>query len=240
MTALISLPLQGAAYMATILPRGGGVGSSLRLRGPPEPIKSPNPWRAIGALWYKIPQVIRFSASGSLATVCLYFLDEFVRWSMQTHTDIVPHQLDTMSYFLAYLLHIAAQHALHAFLVYGLETVNTRQKYFNTLIGTYQALAVSAIGSTILNSALIGMGAERNLAFVATLAIFSVLNYFWIGYVVKKSSEKAAQKERQSKKFVSMRQKAKKSRHMRGGACTAFGLDDMLYSVMTIPSEASP
>jgi FlaA1/EpsC-like NDP-sugar epimerase len=98
--------------------------------------------------------------------------------------------IDTISFFSAYVLHIIVQHAFHALLVYGLESVNTAQKYWQTLRGTYQAYITSAVGSTLLNTFLLKLGVNRTVAFMATLWIFACINYLWIGYVVRRAVEK--------------------------------------------------
>lgn len=136
----------------------------------------------VGILWYTLPEPLRFFVSGSLATAALFLLEKVMRGLLaQTslHRSSSKH-IGTISYFLAYLLHIAVQHALHALLVYGLQSINTRQKYASTLLGTYQALLVSCCGSTILNTYLVNIGLDRDVAFASTLVVFSGVNYLWI------------------------------------------------------------
>jgi hypothetical protein len=149
---------------------------------------------ALQKRWFTLPQVSRYFVSGNMANAVLFFLEKGIRYSLSDGPILglvslpSPHHLDTISYFTAYLLHIVVQHGLHAILVYGVDTINTRSKYWATLWGTYQALFVSAIGSTLLNSYLISprIGCPRDVSFVLTLVIFSCLNYVWITYVVVK------------------------------------------------------
>jgi hypothetical protein len=66
----------------------------------------------------------------------------------------------------------------------------------------------AAIGSTVLNAALLKWGMNRKAAFFTTLYSFALFNYFAIGWVVKKSSAAAA----------SSPQKTTKRKVPRGGA----------------------
>ena len=245
MSALVLSSVQGVS-VASLIPRGGAL---ISRSGPSNPLakKSDNKptdqslYVSIGNLWYRIPQPFRYFVSGNIGNVCLYVSEKCVRTWMASMTH-PPKNIDSMAYFTAYILHIAAQHAVHAFLVYGFESVSTQQKYWSTLLGTYQAYAFSAVGSTFLNSFLVKEGWNRDIAFIATLWIFSCLNYFWIGYVVKKAEEKAAKiaadEAKQDRKFVGRRKQGKVP-FMRGGY-RAFGLDELLHSFMTVPSAASP
>lgn len=201
---------------ANFVARGGGIGNLGRFKKEPSAQVKPNIWTAIGALWYKIPHPARYFVSGNFGNVCLYFLERAVRISLESNLEHPPKHLDSISYFTAYLMHIILQHAAHALLVYGLDSVSTRQKYWSTLFGTYQAYFVSAFGSTFVNSYLIQIGVNREVAFVTTLWFFACLNYLWIGYVVKKAKEKAEAEAQPKKRFVSKRQQAKMAATRRG------------------------
>jgi hypothetical protein len=52
---------------------------------------------------------------------------------------VVKEYMDSVSFFFAYVLQVIPQHWLHAYLVYGMDTIDTRQKYFTTLLGCYSA-----------------------------------------------------------------------------------------------------
>lgn len=104
-------------------------------------------------------------------------------------STISTQTLDTISFFLGYLLHVPAQHLLHAVLVYGLQTINTPRKYLLTLGGMYSALISASIGSTVLNGLLLQYGGmSKTTAFWSTLGVFACFNYFVIGYLVRKST----------------------------------------------------
>lgn len=166
--------------------RGGGV------KALPVPISSPTIYARIGSFWYAIPRPLRYFVSGNLGNICFFVLDKLV--STYLENQALPSSMDdykdSISFFSAYLLHIVAQHYLHALLVYGLSSINSRSKYWKTLRGTYSALITSAIGSTVLNSLLLRQGFSKNISFVGTLWVFACVNYFWISSVVRSASAK--------------------------------------------------
>ncbi|KAL7574464.1 hypothetical protein ACA910_015833 [Epithemia clementina (nom. ined.)] len=102
----------------------------------------------------------------------------------------VEHSKDSISFLAGFWLHILPQHALHALLVYGLDSIDTRQKYWTTLMGMYQALSTSAVASTLLNTLLLKtLAMPKTTVFVMTMLICSVVNYFWIGWIVQRSKQ---------------------------------------------------
>ena len=78
---------------------------------------------------------------------------------------------DSIAFLGGYLLSIVMQHYFHALLVYGLATIDSKEKYWETLKGMYRALIVGAIGSTVLDNQLLRVGLPRNQSFVATLVL---------------------------------------------------------------------
>ena len=251
LSAPSALQLHSSIAVA-LFPRGGGRGNIANVKtASPSPSPSPSTpqskqsvWITIATLWYKISHPLRYFVSGNIGNVCLYFLERAVRLTLEASLENPPKHVDSISYFTAYLMHILLMHALNAVLVYGLESVNTRQKYFSTLFGTYQAYFLSAFGSTFVNSYLIQLGVNREISFITTLWIFACINYLWIGYVVKKANETAATKldtltpKIQSKRrFVSKREQATMAA-LRGGYCAL--VHDWIHSGLTIPWEASP
>jgi len=158
----------------------------------------------IGALWFTIPHPVRYFISGNLGNVCFFSCERVVSYCLLSLTGslsaLLENHKDTASFFLGYIIHIPAQHFLHALLVYGLESINTPTKYKNTLFGMYATLVTAAVGSTALNAAFLSMGVPKTLAFVGTLGLFSILNYFAIGYIVGKARQEAdaGKKDQQS------------------------------------------
>jgi hypothetical protein len=157
---------------------------------------------ALSRWWFgHIPQIIRFFVSGNLGTLCFYACERFM-YRVVFHSDnvislfpdyeaLLHSYKDSASFLLGYLLHIVAQHYLHALLVYGHDSINTSRKYWTTLFGMYQALMFAAFGSTFLNAALLPF-MHRTAAFVATLCIFACINYVWIGRIVSKASSSSS------------------------------------------------
>lgn len=222
MTALLPYtPVAGTAAAGTAAvvattgstlfsPRGGAFPShntNTNKPVPPAPVG-----KKVGDLWYSLPSPIRFFFSGNLGTVCFYFLERGIREWMETALLQPPSQIDSISFFSAYVLHIVVQHAFHALLVYGLESVNTTQKYLQTLYGTYQAYITSAIGSTLLNTFLLKLGVNRTVAFMATLWIFACINYLWISYVVRKAVEQGGNANLSSRTTTAPTRTSKKAK----------------------------
>ena len=162
--------------------------------------------------WFDdISEPVRFLVSGNIGTLfflliekCIHsILSQFV--SSRGNNDIgnngnnnnyyiskiihkfIKSNIDGISFFYAYVLQIATQHYLHALLVYGLSTINTKQKYIKTLKGQYSAYIFSLIGSTILNVQLLKLKFSKTIAFGLTMLIFAILNYYVVGYVTKKA-----------------------------------------------------
>jgi hypothetical protein len=216
---------------------------------------------ALSRWWFgHIPQLVRFVVSGNIGTLCFYACERFM-YRIVFHSDnvislfpdyeaLLHSYKDSASFLTGYLLHIVAQHYLHALLVYGRASIDTPRKYWTTLFGMYQALMFAAFGSTFLNAALLPY-MHRTAAFVATLCVFACINYVWIGRIVSKaaaassteSMEHGKNKKKRDKKNATALTKNKKAttssasstssmrgRSLRGGA---------LQSLSPSPSSAS-
>lgn len=147
------------------------------------------------SLWFQTTtEPFRFFVSGSLGTAIFYILEGMLHTYLSTMSlppPFVTEHTDSISFFAGYILQIVAQHLLHAAVVYGLETINTRRKYLKTLVGQYGAYFTAMIGSTILNTWLRKKGMEKNKAFVSTLFLFAIINYFVIGWIVRQATDTA-------------------------------------------------
>ena len=93
-------------------------------------------------LWYKLPQYPRFLVSGGIGNVFLFFMDEgFYKLVLKKIQNDLPAFLqknpESVSFFVAYLAQIVIQHYLHAMLVFGRDSINTKEKYLKTLKATY-------------------------------------------------------------------------------------------------------
>lgn len=158
---------------------------------------------ALSRWWFgHVPQPLRFFVSGNLGNMCFYACERFM-YRVVFHSDhvillfpdyeaLLHSYKDSASFLLGYLLHIVAQHYLHARLVYGRDSIDTARKYWTTLFGMYQALLFAAFGSTFLNAALLHYNVmHRTAAFVTTLGVFACINYVWIGRIVSKAKSKS-------------------------------------------------
>jgi hypothetical protein len=177
--AATSSAMAVASGMATLAIRGG-----VRVVPPPPPM--------IPTAWYNLPQPFRFFVSANLGNVCFLCCEKavskYLQSSLSDLPDMIQSHRDTASFFLGYMLHIVAQHYLHAMLVYGPSSIDTSAKYRKTLLGMYSTLMSAAVGSTILNSVFLSYGMDKTVAFVATISSFALFNYFLIGWVVKRSN----------------------------------------------------
>ena len=144
--------------------------------------------------WYtRWPSYVRYFISGNLGNVVLYLMERGLSASLEHYqllaADATPMYRASISFFVAYWLHIPVQHLLHAMLVYGWSSINTPQKYWTTLLGMMSALAVASVGSTVFHTHLLTRGFDKNVAFVMTLYSFSISNYFVMGFIVQRSSQ---------------------------------------------------
>lgn len=146
--------------------------------------------------FFQLPGPLRYFISGNVGNVVFYIVQTILykvipsEWMAKASST--SSMMDSAIFFLAYMLHVPAQHWFHAVLVYGLDSINTPEKYWTTLAGTYSTLLTSAVLSTGLNTVLLGWGWNRTVAFFGTLYFFAFFNYMLIGWVVSKSSSKAA------------------------------------------------
>jgi hypothetical protein len=184
MSVATSSAMAVASGMATIALRGGA------LKVVPPPLTTP---RFIASAWYDLPQPFRFFVSANLGNVCFFCCEKAVSTYLQSSLsdlpDLIKTHRDTVSFFLGYVLHIVGQHYLHAMLVYGPSSIDTPQKYRKTLFGMYCTLMSAAVGSTILNGFFLSYGMDKTVAFVTTIMCFASVNYFMIGWVVKRSNQ---------------------------------------------------
>lgn len=136
--------------------------------------------------WFRYPVIARYFLSGNIGNIFLFGCEKLSS-SLLGHWIIASEVWrDTASFFLAYWLHIPILHLLHASLVYGWQTINTPEKYRTTLASLGAGLTVTAVLSTLLNWVCMMMfRMSKSTAFVATLAIMSIINYVITSLVMK-------------------------------------------------------
>jgi hypothetical protein len=105
--------------------------------------------------WYSsVPQFVRFGTAASLGNIFFFAADVVMYNHVVTKLlpidgdenagfswlpDLFHRNRESVSFFLAYLVQISIQHLLNAWLVYGLDTISTKEKYWSTLGGSYAA-----------------------------------------------------------------------------------------------------
>jgi hypothetical protein len=190
-----------------------------------EAIPPPSPSRRVLAdlykKWFLIGSLIRFSVSGNIGVLFFYIIERFIYHQLCQISSlpvIIEEYKDSVSYFSGYLLQIVSQHLLNAFLVYGLDTIDTKEKYIKTLVGQFSVYGLSLVGSTILNLFLLSSGMERNTAFFSTMIVFAVVNYFLIQWVVHKTAASVSEKGISSSTKKGYKTSAPLQRIQRGGS----------------------
>mmetsp|Transcript_19246 Transcript_19246/g.44570 ORF Transcript_19246/g.44570 Transcript_19246/m.44570 type:complete len:308 (+) Transcript_19246:42-965(+) len=162
--------------------------------------------------WLLLPQIFRFFVAGNLGNLGFFYLEKIIFRCLShlliAYTEVCSFVLDTiarhqdgLAFFSAYVVQIVTTHLLYALLVYGLETIDTYEKYSKTLRGQFQVYGFGLFGATALNSALIGRGMHKTKAFWATTAAFAAINYVLVSRVVKnvvESSESSSSSEASS------------------------------------------
>lgn len=155
--------------------------------------------------WYaNYSSAFRYFISSDIGTVCFFGLEYIVYRQLCcnpyisssyliTKYPLIEQNKETVSYFVGYFMSIVVQHLLNAILVYGIDTINTYEKYMKTLIGQFSAYGLSLVGSTILNYHLLQtFHIQRTLAIGITMSLFACINYFLISWIVKKMTKSSS------------------------------------------------
>jgi hypothetical protein len=153
----------------------------------------------------QLPQVFRFFVAGNLGNIGFFYLEKIISKLLSYFIltadvlssfflDNIEKYQDGMSFFSAYLIQIVVGHLLYAVLVYGMDTIDTYEKYSKTLWGQFKVYGVGLFGATFFNSYLIGAGFPKTYAFWITTAFFAVFNYFLVSYVVQQAMEESSSK----------------------------------------------
>ena len=127
---------------------------------------------------------VRFAASGFIGNAAFYGLDiailpiiKRVSQRQWKASKTIAIHAESISFFVAYLIDIFLQHFLNALLVFGLETIATREMYLSSLAAAYTAYFGTLCGSTILQAYLLRLGVSKSIAFWSTIALGSLVNY---------------------------------------------------------------
>ena len=129
---------------------------------------------------------VRFAASGFIGNAIFFGLDmaflPIIRGASQRQCFVkasktIATNAESISFFVAYLVDIVVQHFLNALLVFGLDTIATREMYLSSLAAAYTAYFGTLCGSTILQAYLLRLGVNKSIAFWSTIALGSLVNY---------------------------------------------------------------
>lgn len=150
--------------------------------------------------WFEFSSLVRFFVSGNIGNLCFYLIERVIYHQLCQFDDgslprLIEEYKESVSFFIGYVLQIVTQHLIHAVLVYGLDTISTREKYLKTLMGQFSAYGLALIGSTAFNLFLLRAGLDRTVAFFTTLVLFAFINYFLVGWVVRISTASSSSVE---------------------------------------------
>ena len=136
--------------------------------------------RQLANRFHSLPQGSRFIVSGGLGTLTNLILYEIIY-----HINTTEEFRASSSWFIAYFIAIATQHAYHRWLTFT-DTI----PYLESLWRSYQIYASSLIISTLFDLFLVAsIGLQHRIAFLITMVSVSILNYFALKYYGFKSNE---------------------------------------------------
>jgi hypothetical protein len=224
----VSIAVPPTSLLVNAVARGGAAANFAAVKS--DSLQTNTFLNTLSQRWFQLSEIARFFVSGNIGNLGFYLIEKTINRQLcaaSSLPEFVEKYKDTFSFFFGYLLQIVVQHSLNACLVYGLDTVNTREKYLKTLLGQYSAYGCSLIGSTILNLLLLRAGVEKTVAFFVTMAVFAGVNYFVIGWMVRATARAAEKKQVKKQKFGREAAEMKKvaealSRRVArgGGGCT--------------------
>lgn len=116
----------------------GGARKAIPPPPPQKGLKLNGPYEA----FMKINEPTRFFISGNCGNVVFFYIERLMFLLLQKMENlpvVMQEYLDSVSFSIAYILQVVPQHWFHAFLVYGLHSIDTKKKYFTTLLGCYSA-----------------------------------------------------------------------------------------------------
>mmetsp|Transcript_19618 Transcript_19618/g.28964 ORF Transcript_19618/g.28964 Transcript_19618/m.28964 type:complete len:233 (-) Transcript_19618:13-711(-) len=157
---------------------------------------------ACSEIWFRVvPEPVRFMTSAGLGNIAFFGIDQVLYKSVvaplaKDAPKFYQRNKETISFFFAYLIQVGFQHLLNALFVYGIDTISTAEKYFDTLLLTYSSYSVALVGSTVGNALLMKQGISKNVAFWSTIFGFGILNFFLLRSLIStKSANEDAQEQ---------------------------------------------
>ena len=173
------------------------------------------------ATWFQVSQPIRFFVSGNIGNVLLFYFER-IAYYLLNHLEDLPQFVydykDSVSFFMAYICILPTQHYLNAILVFGYETISTREKYLKTLFAQTNVYLFALFGSTILNTILMKtFQLNKTITFCLTLWVFACFNYIVINYLVWRTTKSEASNSTKRRKQIGKSKAKKVSMFARGG-----------------------
>ena len=154
----IAAPLAAAIIPATFAPRPAQAAAAKTCASSTSTASITSISTKLLEAWYSsVPQFMRFGTAASLGNIFFFAADVVIYKHVVTKLlplegedgaasppmewlpDLFHRNRESVSFFLAYLVQISIQHLLNAWLVYGLDTISTKEKYWSTLGGSYAA-----------------------------------------------------------------------------------------------------
>jgi hypothetical protein len=200
MTAALAT-LSQAGLVPSLLSRGGGlVGKTVVPTPPPTATVIHSRLQALYAAWFNnVASPIRFFVSGTTGNLFLFRFEQLAYQVLGNANSLPPifeSHKDSVSFFLGYIILLPTQHLLNALLTFGIDTIDTREKYWKTLIAEVKVYVTALCGSTLLNAILMQMGwMSKTAVFILTLCIFSCFNYIVINVLVHRAVDSAPSKD---------------------------------------------
>jgi hypothetical protein len=177
--------------LVALVSRGGARFAKQVVPAPPDPTTLSNALAKLSTRWFQVSGLARFFISGNVGNLCFFMIERVVYGQLcQLHSlpKFVEDYKESVSFFIGYILQIISQHLIHAVLVYGLHSINTREKYLQTLLGQFQVYSLALVGSTFLNLFLLRAGLDKTVAFFTTMVTFACINYYLVGWIVQRAT----------------------------------------------------
>jgi hypothetical protein len=225
--------------LVALVSRGGARFAKQVAPAPPDPTTLSNGLAKLSTRWFQVSELARFFISGNVGNLCFFMIERVVYGQLcQLHSlpKFLEEYKESVSFFIGYLLQIISQHLIHAVLVYGLHSINTREKYLQTLLGQFQVYSLALVGSTFFNLFLLRAGLDKTVAFFTTMVTFACINYYLVGWIVQRATKRAsAEGKRQQAETTSAASATKRGGLLNGrGSSKPTGKDDGTAAVKRI------
>jgi len=135
---------------------------------------------------------VRFVISANIGSAIFYFLNEAM---VIVLSSLLPYQPITAAWLISYLISIFLQYILHAMLVFGWSA-----SFWGGMLSTYAGYSGALVASIPINIALVNTaGLSASHAWLGTLIITGIANFFVLSVMLGKSNDPGVLKRSQSK-----------------------------------------